>query len=103
MFLLFSPAFRLVLGPADLLPGARLAVLHQRGAAHLHTHVHRVLAVLDETFLDIVLLAFLLLHTAVSSAGENNAVNLKRHSICPSAPLARYHSVKANAISYCSK
>ena len=58
--LLAGDALRLVLRPADLLPVA-VAVLHQRGPADVDRHVHRVLAVLYEAFLDVVLLTLLFL------------------------------------------
>merc|ERR1719234_1962772 len=58
--LLLGPALGLVLSPADL--GAlHVAVLHQRGPAHLGRLVERDLLVLDEAVLPEVLLAVLLL------------------------------------------
>ena len=61
---LAGDALRLVLGPADLVPPA-VTVLHQWGPADVDSHVDRVLAVLDETFLDVVLLTLLLLQREI--------------------------------------
>ena len=58
--LLAGNALRLVLGPADLLPPA-VTVLHQGSPADVDSHIDGGLAVLDETFLDVILFTLLFL------------------------------------------
>ena len=60
VLLLAGGALGLVLGPTDLV-SVTVAVLYQRGPADVDSHVGCMLAVLDKTLLQVVLLTFLFL------------------------------------------